>query len=109
MKQFRFVKLSGKWFVDIPWNGMIEDLQLVNGADVLLEQYNKDGIVRCSVLEPTDKLLPNFSLACFTRKDYNYLGATYSVVNDRFNGDVWLCSVLKHVFGEYPEYFEIMF
>ena len=31
MREFRFVKLSGKWFVDIPWDGDIIDLQMVSG------------------------------------------------------------------------------
>ena len=33
----RFIKLSNKWFVDIPWDGDIDDLQMVDGADLMLD------------------------------------------------------------------------
>ena len=35
--QIRFVKLAEKWFIDIPWIGDVNDLQMVDGADSLLE------------------------------------------------------------------------
>ena len=31
--QIRFVKLAEKWFIDIPWIGDVNDLQMVSGAD----------------------------------------------------------------------------
>ena len=33
----RFIKLSNKWFVDIHWDGDIYDLQMVDGADLMLD------------------------------------------------------------------------
>lgn len=41
-----FKKLAQRWFVDIPWIGSIDDLQMVNGADDFLEWYAA-GITRC--------------------------------------------------------------
>lgn len=34
-----FKKLAQRWFVDIPWIGSIDDLQMVNGADDFIEWY----------------------------------------------------------------------
>ena len=42
MKSFKFIKLSDKWFVDIPWDGDVNDLQMVDGSDLLLDCYNKN-------------------------------------------------------------------
>ena len=36
-KILSFVKLSERWFVDIPWEGDVSDLQMVAGADLLLD------------------------------------------------------------------------
>ena len=36
-KKLTFIKLSNRWFVDIPWDGMIEDLEMVSGADLFLD------------------------------------------------------------------------
>ena len=50
--ELTFKKLAQRWFVDIPWAGSIDDLQMVNGADDFLEWYvteypdNKE-VVRC--------------------------------------------------------------
>ena len=32
MKTLRFIKLSDRWFIDIPWIGDVNDLQMVDGA-----------------------------------------------------------------------------
>lgn len=37
--ELTFKKLAQRWFVDIPWAGSIDDLQMVNGADDFLEWY----------------------------------------------------------------------
>lgn len=82
---------------------------MVAGADTLLEQYKTDNVVRCSVLEPNEKPLPNFSVGYFTKIHSDEFGATYSVNSDHYRGDIWLCPVLKHIFGVYPDYFEVIF
>ena len=35
MKRLEFVKLSERWYIDIPWIGDVNDLQMVDGADEL--------------------------------------------------------------------------
>lgn len=36
MVTLKFVKLSNRWFVDIPYIGSIEDLEMVEGSDKFL-------------------------------------------------------------------------
>ena len=36
-KILTFIKLSNRWFIDIPWDGMIEDLEMVSGSDLFLD------------------------------------------------------------------------
>ena len=111
MREFRFVKLSGKWFVDIPWDGDINDLQMVSGADTLLDCHNADGsgIVTCKLLEADDKPRNGWCITYFKKISETEYGATYSVEDEYYRSEVWLCPVLKHVLGEYPDSFEVEF
>jgi len=111
MREFRFVKLSGRWFADIPYDGDIGDLEMVSGADTLLECHNNDGdgIVDCFMLEPGDKRRVGWNVTYFKKMFDNEYGATYSVDDEHYRGDIWLCPVLKYVLGEYPDFFEIVF
>ena len=111
MREFRFVKLSGKWFVDIPWDGDINDLQMVSGADTLLDCHDKDGngIVTCKLLEADDKPNNGWCITYFKKISETEYGATYSVDDVHYHSEVWLCPVLKYVLGEYPDFFEIEF
>lgn len=111
MREFRFVKLSGKWFVDIPWDGDINDLQMVSGADTLLDCYNTNGsgIVTCKLLEADDKPRNGWCITYFKKISETEYGATYSVDDVHYHSEVWLCPVLKYVLGEYPDFFEIEF
>jgi hypothetical protein len=109
MRNFKFVKLSGRWFVDIQWDGDISDLEMVAGADTLLECYQKDGIVKCCILENGDIIPDVDRYAHLTRNFCDDNGAFYNVNSELFRGDIWLCPVLKYVFGMYPEYIDVIF
>ena len=108
MKYFKFVKLSGRWFVDIPWDRDISDLEMVSGADTLLECYQKDGIVKCTILEDSDKMCGS-EIIYLTQTSCDDNGSFYEVKSELYRGEIWLCPVLKHVFGEYPKHIDIMF
>ena len=69
----RFIKLSGKWFADIPWDGDI-DTNDENG-EITLHKIKED----------------EFFTGCY-----------YKVNSFQFKGEIWLCNVTKHVFGEFP-------
>lgn len=101
IRTFNFYKEgNGKWFVDLPeWTGPKEDLEMVLGADVLLDIL-ANGYHDVSVKfgdEPFEgaKIL-----------SYNYNDETEGFYdNDAWHGPstVWLCHVTQFVFGKYPE------
>lgn len=110
MKELTFKKLSNRWFIDIPYEGSIEDLEMVAGADKLLDaiSYNNDTIK----VKVYDKLIAN-AISC-TKIDETDFGATYMIdawdnMDCNYSGTIWLCNVTKIVLGEFPEniYFRI--
>ena len=109
MLNFRFVRLSGRWFVDIPWDGDVTDLEMVAGANTLLECYQKDGIVKCGVLDDNYVIDDGKQVAHLNQISFDKNGSFYKVESELYRGDIWLCPVLKHVFGEYPKQISIMF
>ena len=109
MKYFKFVKLSGRWFVDIPWDGDISDLEMVAGANTLLECYQKDDVVKCGILDDNYAIDDVKQVAHLTQISCDDNGSFYKVDSELYRGDIWLCTVLKHVFGEYPKHIDIMF
>ena len=46
--ELKFYKEEGKWYIDIPWDGDKSELEMVMGADVLLDEldcFNKESVV----------------------------------------------------------------
>lgn len=103
IRTFRFNKEEdNKWYVVLPeWEGSKEDLEMVLGADMLLDIISDGGdyaIVKfgdepfegCKTL--THRLAP--------------LEATLGWYdNDAWHGPstIWLCYVTQFVFGDYPD------
>lgn len=111
MRSFKFVKLSGRWFVDIPWDGDISDLEMVAGANTFLECYQKDGIVKCTVSDGYDGVLSDevSQVAYLTQISCDDNGSIYNVDSELFRAEIWLCPVLKHIFGVYPQKITVIF
>jgi hypothetical protein len=94
---------NDEWFVDLPdYPGNKEDLQMVGGADILLDVYsgntsnvslfvNTDGIQYGDTLKYLER-------ANFDGKEY---GAFY-IWNDQTNDPIWLCDVVEWLFGGFP-------
>lgn len=100
---------DGRWFVVLPdYDGEQEDLEMVDGADTLLDFLTTDGmyvIVNVS-LEEENGYPIQLNLV-----DHDVLGGTYRVENlEGFNQNVWLCNVVHFLFGEHPEmiYFKML-
>lgn len=102
MKIFRFYKVgysqSAEWYVDLPdyleQGGSEEELQMVAGADVMLEllAHGDNSVLLALDLLPFEGSMTLGQVD----EDGNYL----------FHGDppfpVWLCPVTKYIFGDYP-------
>lgn len=94
-----FVKLTNKWFADIVnWSGSVMDLEMVCGADKLLDEISK-GHRHVSLIVSPDEI--------DTEEKYVYNlikvdndGGTYRNIE---GNQIWICNVTVTVFGEFPE------
>lgn len=99
-----FVKLTGRWFVDFePWDyDRIMDLQMVDGADTMLDELTIDNrTVTIDVLLNDET--PEVILSKYKEDE---TGAYYHIQSDKYDiktQDLWLCNVCKEVFGEHPD------
>lgn len=97
---------SGKWYIVLPeWTGSKSDLEMVSGADDLLDQVLAEN---SHFIYGTVYFL-TLDISLKKKKGYKHLtkiantpligGAIY------FLGlkPVWLCAVTKHVFGKMPK------
>lgn len=100
--QLTFNKISDKWYVVLPeWQGSFEDLEMVNGADDLLEALSiklRSKTITFDIW--TSK--PGVPCGHLNKIGATHEGATYQVNNCMFyKGTAWLCNVTKFVFGGY--------
>lgn len=100
---------SGNWYANIPeWTGSKDDLQMVLGADTLLDiiaQDENDVVVYFST-EPfegsnvmslfTYGIIGNLGFGGGTYRMHQYMGIEYKL-------DLWLCDVTNFVFGYMPD------
>ena len=105
--QLTFNKLSdNKWYIDLPeWEGDFADLEMVAGADDLLEILSQK-LHRKSITFNVWTSKPDVPCASMTLIDNDCEGATYQVNNFMFyKGTAWLCNVARFVFGGiHPRY-----
>lgn len=108
MKHFTFVKLSNRWFVDIPYDGCVSDLEMVGGADTLIESYARSRVVDVYIPESeadfTDStFVQKCHYATLIKKCRDVNGTTYDVNSSRYRSEIWLCPVFNMLMGESPE------
>lgn len=96
---------DNKWFVDLPeWEGAIEELQMVCGADTLLDiiSQGEDSVRLFLSLEPQegcdilDKLYDTPDVGGSYYILLTYKGIEYDL-------EMWLCGVTEFVFGFMPD------
>lgn len=99
-----FYKEKNKWFVDLPtWEGSKADLEMVDGADRMLDElsFNPGGNKATSILlDVLTKSKGEFNLT-LSEKLEEGCGAYYKA--DKVNYRIWLCDVTRFVFGGFPE------
>ena len=91
-----FVKLVGKWYADVPgWKGNIEDLEMVMGADELLDYLSGNKKFVSLSVSTSD----NGGVKCTKNYDI-YGGAEYSILDVNSPVKVfWLCEVNNFFWG----------
>jgi len=113
MKKLKFYKDEDRnWFVDLPdWEGTKADLQMVAGADSMLEMLS-DGKkeIWLNVSDEEIKIeepFENLVKLDFVREAIEIEnGAFYNaktIHGVEINLEVWLCDVTLFVFGKFPE------
>lgn len=103
MRTFNFEKDQlGDWYVVLPeWEGDKSDLQMVLGADNMLDILAQgEDTVRIGISTDPDTLSDIF----LQKTEEDDMGATYNCFLS-FDSvfEVWLCNVTKFVFGEFPD------
>ncbi len=102
MKIFKFEKeIDNKWYVVLPeWKGPKDDLEMVMGADTMLDilAQGEDFVY----LTLSHKPFENYS---FTLNfiGYESEGGIYMLNHELYNFEIWLCHVTEFVFGELPK------
>lgn len=94
-----------QWFAVIPeWTGSRDDLQMVMGADVLLDIIAQ-GENNVEITFSTENFEGSDVLQWI--KDDTEIGGGYYYLNEYkgiiYQLNIWLCDVTKFVFGEMPK------
>jgi hypothetical protein len=107
MKRLKFYKeADNRWYVELPeWQGSKADLEMVAGADTMLEYMAEDKDHVFLYLSETEFVgADKLDLVCLAADLGN--GAYYRM--EMYNGielnlEMWLCDVTKFVFGDFPK------
>lgn len=110
MRHYRFYKDEYGWFADIPeWLGDQWELQMVAGADkfldILSQGQSEVFLTLSSELFNGAEILKFQELGRLEGFEFGE-GAWYfleNYENTSYNLKMWLCNVLKFVFGNFPK------
>lgn len=109
MQKHRFLKEERNWYIDLPefieGGGNKGDLQMVEGADTMLETISGNGqdvtlLIDRNPFDGADKLV-------LTEKCDPIVGGGYYNLKlfegKEINQNMWLCAVTEYVFGDLPD------
>lgn len=109
MNTYTFRKEGISWYIDLPEfllnGGTKGDLQMVDGADIMLEILAEGDTDITLVL---DRLpFPGADELTLTEKCDPFIGGGYYYLKTfekkEYNQRMWLCAVTEFVFGDLPE------
>lgn len=108
MKLLIFKKLAGKWYIDLPdWDGCVEDLEMVSGADLLLESISPTTLetkaIKLYETNEDPEIYGEYSCYSLTKLKEDECGGTYLAETPGYRGEIWLCNVTKIVLGGFPQ------
>jgi len=108
--KFEFEKEEdGKWYAIIPdWPYDHEELEMVDGADELLDSLTSDNRLVSMEVETEEPETGEY--VTFSMIDHDDYGGTYVTEDPRMEvQQIWLCNVTHFVFnGEHPEMLYIL-
>jgi hypothetical protein len=109
MKAYKFIKTGRDWYIDLPefieQGGTIGDLQMVDGADKMLDMMagNDNSVSVYVAREPFE----GSDILTLTERCDPYIGGAYYLMKkyegQEINRTMWLCQVTEFVFGDLPE------
>ena len=101
MRILYFVKIANQWcYWDPYFNGDVYQLQMVEGADTLLDKMSEgESNIVAVAIEPNTQTLPHY----LEKVKEDDLGCTYKVVSPYYSGEIWICNVTLTLFGEFPK------
>ena len=101
MRILYFVKIANQWFYwDPQFKGDIYELQMVGGADTLLDKMSEGESNIVAVAVETDTItFPHY----LEKVNEDGLGCTYRIVGPYYSGELWLCNVTLSLFDSFPE------
>ena len=94
---------DGKWYVVFPeYEGPQEDLEMVEGADKMLDALTDDGMYVTLEVNLEEPSSDDFFM--LEQEAHDEDGSFYNVKDcEKFSGTVWLCNVVHEFFGNHPE------
>lgn len=101
--RLQFYREENKWYVSVPtWIGSKDELEMVCGADTMLDILSKGEESVWLELSP-EKITDH--KAELHLQDIDESGGYYDLWygDDKMEFDVWLCNVTLFVFGKFPE------
>ncbi|MBO9204187.1 MULTISPECIES: DUF6717 family protein [Niastella] len=109
MNTYMFVKNGDEWYIDLPeyieQGGNAGDLQMVDGADTMLDIMADRGTT--VVLNISEEPFEGADVLTLTEKCDPSIGGAYYLM-EKYNGQqvnkrMWLCQVTEFVFGKLPD------
>lgn len=92
---------DSRWYVVLPeWTGSREDLEMVCGADTMLDILAQGEDI--AYITMSDEPMGDYKFS-LTFIDEENGGGNYILVGEYSNFEVWLCYVTKFVFGKLPK------
>ncbi|MDE6755070.1 MAG: hypothetical protein K2J82_10735 [Muribaculaceae bacterium] len=94
---------NGRWYVVFPeWEGDQDDLEMVEGADKMLDALTEDGLYSSLDVDLEEPADGEYFILEMEAHDPD--GAFYNIVNcPKFEGIIWLCNVTHEFFGDHPD------
>ena len=102
--RLNFVKMAQRWYVQMPdYTDGVDDLELTGDADNFCEKLDDTG---CGIVTTVVRDKPFRKMRGVITLELDTVNAEYGGANYKcpeMKMDVWLCDVVKFIFGQFPK------